>query len=208
MFFESKFLGRIPYTEGVDLMNQLRDQRLKNKIPDTLLFLEHEPVITMGRRQSQEDLKLTQKELLQKGIEFVIADRGGKLTYHGPGQLVVYFVFNIKKRGWGIDEFVNKTLKGVSHLLEAYRIKATYDSKNPGLWVEKKKIASVGFHVQQGVTTHGIALNINCDLTPFSFIIPCGIEGSHATSMLEETRKVFEVEKVSQDLQKEFQKFF
>lgn len=204
MFFESKFLGRIPYSKGVELMNQLRSRRLENKISDTLLFLEHDPVITMGRRESENDLRLTKKELYKKGIGFVKTDRGGKLTYHGPGQLVGYFIFNIEKLGYGIDKFVWQVEEGLRLLLESYCIYAIRDQKNPGLWIKNKKIVSLGFHVHKGVTTHGIALNVHCNLTPFTYMVPCGVEGRGVTSMLKEINIRLDIKEIALKLKNHY----
>lgn len=200
-----QWLGRLPYRLALNQMLEFRRARLKEEIPDTLICLEHEPVITMGRRPSFQDLKLSPEALSQQGIDLVETDRGGKLTYHGPGQLVIYFIVNLEKRGLSIGGMVNLAEEGILQTLKSYQIISRRDKRNPGIWVQNQKIASLGFHVYRGVTTHGIALNVNCDLTPFSFFIPCGISGAGVTSLYQETGKKYHLEEIGNDLLKTYQ---
>ncbi len=190
-------LGLLSYPIALNKMIWLRDQRLKNNIPDQVLFLEHDPVITMGRRDSTNDLKININYLKEKGINFIETDRGGKLTYHGPGQLVVYFIVNLMQRGWSLEKMVWILEEGVIQTLSQLNIKGERDSQNPGIWLGGKKIASLGLHVHRDVTTHGLSLNVSCDLTPFSYFVPCGIEGAGVTSILKETGKIESMEKVA-----------
>lgn len=181
-------------------MLALREKRLKGEIPDQLLLLEHPPVITSGRREASDDLKETPDSLLKKGIDLLETDRGGKLTYHGPGQLVGYFVFSLKSRGDSIEKFVWKAEEGIRLFLQDYAIEGERDPKNPGIWIGPKKIASLGFHIHQGISTHGISLNLDMDLKPFSYFTPCGIPNSQVTSVLQETGKSPTLESASRQL--------
>lgn len=199
---QSRFLGTVAYQAALELMNQLRSERLQNIISDQLLFFEHPPVITMGRRDASGDFVLSPEEIRQKGIDLVQTDRGGKLTYHGPGQLVIYFIFDIAARKLPIDKFVWLAEEGLRLLLADYDIVAKRDKKNPGLWLGNKKIASLGFHIHKGITTHGIALNVWNDLTPFSFMVPCGVAEAAVTSVLLETGKKEALQKVGKKLLK------
>ncbi|MBI2339953.1 MAG: lipoyl(octanoyl) transferase LipB [Deltaproteobacteria bacterium] len=205
---QTSFLGEAPYREALEKMNSLRDERLANRIPDQLLFLEHPPVITMGRRRSHEDLKINPEELKRRGIEFVETDRGGRLTYHGPGQLVVYFIVDIETRKISIDKMVWAVEEGVKRLLAKYGISASRDKRNPGIWVGNSKIASIGLHVHRGVTTHGVALNVDCDLAPFGYIIPCGIAGAGVTNLAEITARKYSVDEVGGDLRRCYEDVF
>lgn len=202
------FLGLTPYSEALKKMHQLRDARLLNKITDQLLFLEHPPVITMGRRELGKDFKMDPAHFKKLGIDLIETDRGGKLTYHGPGQLVVYFIFNIAKRGLKIGDLVWKAEEGILKLLVEKGIRAHRDKRNPGLWIGNDKIASLGFHVHRGVTTHGVALNINNDLKPFSYFTPCGLVGAGVTSMSLLTGKKFALKEISFILQSHYESLF
>lgn len=199
---QSSFLGQVPYREALEKMHRLRDERLAGRIPDQLLFLEHPPVITMGRRKSHEDLKLDHQALKRKGIEFVETDRGGRLTYHGPGQLVVYFIVDIGVRKMPVGRMVWTAEEGIKRCLAGYGIAADRDKRNPGLWVGNDKIASVGLHVHRGVTTHGVALNINCDLAPFGYMVPCGLPEAGVTSLNESAGRKYSVDEVTRDLRR------
>lgn len=198
--FTAKYLGLTEYEKAAEHMIALRDQRLKGEIQDHLLFLEHPPVITMGRQSSQDDLKISQQELKKKGIRFIKTDRGGRLTYHGPGQLVVYFICNIQERGLSVDKWVWCAEEGLRLLLEKYGIDAVRDSRNPGLWIDNRKIASLGFHIHKGVTTHGISLNVSPDLEPFSYMIPCGVHDTGTTSIFLESGQKLSIMEISNQL--------
>ncbi|OGP09392.1 MAG: lipoyl(octanoyl) transferase [Deltaproteobacteria bacterium GWA2_45_12] len=205
--FQSQFLGRISYAEALGLMQEFKAKRQNNEIGDQILFLEHQAVVTMGRKPSEKDLYLKKEELLKKNIDFVKTDRGGKLTYHGPGQLVIYFVFDIQKRGYSIEEWVWNVEEGVRKFLSEKGVECERDEDNPGLWVRAahepplQKICSVGFHVSKGVTTHGVALNLDCDLTPFGYFLPCGVEGRGITSVLKETGKKLFLEEAAKEIE-------
>lgn len=171
-------------------MEGLRASRLAGQIPDQLLFLEHPSVITIGRRESDEDLLLSKELLDIKGIKLLKTKRGGKITYHGPGQLVIYFVVDLEKKTLGVDRFVSRVEEGVKDFLEDEGIVASVRCGRPGLYVDSRKIASVGFHIYRGVSSHGAAVNISCDLTPFSYFHPCGERAGEVTSFFKETGSV------------------
>jgi lipoyl(octanoyl) transferase len=173
-------LGRVPYREALALQHRLRDARQAGRIPDVLLLLEHDPVYTRGRRSDPSELPAA------TGIEVVDVDRGGKVTYHGPGQLVGYPIM-------AVDDVLAyvRTMEGalVAALADegiAARSRADEGRDFTGVWVEDRKIASIGVHVQRGVTTHGFAVNVDADLAPFTWIVPCGLGGVRMTSVLSE----------------------
>lgn len=171
------------YPRAEALQLELTDRRLRDEIPDTLILLEHPPVITSGRQESAADLLLSREALAEKGIEFYQTDRGGKLTYHGPGQLVGYFIFKLGNRT--IPEFVAMIENLLIDTLRQFEITAGTDPEHPGVWVGRKKIAALGLHFEKGISRHGFALNVDCDLTPYSYFTPCGISDRGVTSMKE-----------------------
>lgn len=168
-------LGRVGYREGLALQEQLRDRREAGEIPDTLLLLEHDPVYTRGRRASADELPFEPGWYAERGIEIVDVDRGGKVTYHGPGQLVGY---PIVRTGAVVDH-----VRGMERALIAAlgaagvgaRSRAQEGPDYTGVWVADRKIASIGVHVRRGITTHGFAVNVDMDLEPWTWIVPCGL---------------------------------
>lgn len=162
---------------------ELSEQRRRDQIPDSLLLLEHPPVYTMGRRDSSADLLVSEKWIRAKGMELHKSDRGGKVTYHGPGQLVGYLIFKLKEP---IPKLVWKIEEVILRVLSQLRLQGERDPQYPGIWIENRKVAALGLHIEKGITRHGFALNVNCDLSPFRFIHPCGIKGRDVTSLEKE----------------------
>ena len=175
-------LGEVPYLEALDLQRRLRDARQADAIPDTLLLLEHPPVYTRGRRATEGDLPMGADWYRERGIEIADSDRGGQVTYHGPGQLVGYPIMRVAS----VHEFV-ATMEGaiVSALAEEGVLAQVRDGLT-GVWAGDAKIASIGIHVSRGVTTHGFAVNVDNDLEPFEWIHPCGMDGARMTSVSRE----------------------
>jgi len=179
-------LGTVPYRDALAVQEQIRARRHAGELPDTLLLLEHPPVYTRGRRSGAEDLPLGEDFYRAKGIDIVSTDRGGKLTYHGPGQLVGYPIMRI--------DDVNRYLRTMEDALIAAlgeagvhaRSRHTEGIDYTGVWVQERKIASIGVHVSRGVTTHGFAVNIDNDLEPFSWVVACGLPDVTMTSLARE----------------------
>jgi lipoate-protein ligase B len=172
-------IGTVPYLEALALQEALRGARQADAIPDVLLLLEHPPVYTRGRRTEATELPAG-----ERGIEIVEVDRGGKLTYHGPGQLVGYPICRLG----AIVEFLRTMEQAIVAALAAEGVSARgADGRPTGVWVGERKIASLGIHVQRRVSTHGFAINVDADLAPFSWIVPCGLEGVQMTSLAHET---------------------
>jgi lipoyl(octanoyl) transferase len=146
---------------------------------DEIWLLEHPPVFTMGLKGREG----TRAEI--NGIPVVYTDRGGDVTYHGPGQLVVYILIDLQRRGWGVKRLVDSLEQAVINLLAAYQIQATRRPGAPGVYVAAAKIASLGLRIRRGASYHGLALNRNMDLTPFSFIDPCGYPGQPVTQLID-----------------------
>ncbi len=179
-------LGCIPYTEALALQEELRARRQADEIPDALLLLEHPPVYTRGRRTLPADLPMGEDWYRMQGIEVEDVDRGGRVTYHGPGQLVGYPIMRIGD----VPEYVHTMERGIIAALADELVEAQIRDGLTGIWVDDRKIGSIGVHVQRGVTTHGWAVNVDNDLQPFEWIIPCGIENVRMTSLYKETGHV------------------
>src|SRR5829696_6561938 len=174
--------GRVPYREAVVLQERLRAARQAGAIPDALLLLEHPPVYTKGRRTEAADLPLGEEWYRARGIEVEECDRGGRVTYHGPGQLVGYPIVAARD----VLEYVRSLERALIAALADEGVPAEVRDGLTGVWVGERKIASIGVHVQRGVTTHGFAVNVDCDLDPFSWVVPCGMDGVQMTSVARE----------------------
>ncbi len=179
-------LGTVEYRWAVALQERIRAARQRDRIPDVLLLLEHHPVYTRGRRSATGELPLGTAWYAARGIEIVDTNRGGKITYHGPGQLVGYPIVRV-------DDVVSYVrtleLSIVGALAEESVTARARPQDGPaftGVWVEDRKIASIGVHVAQGVTTHGFAVNVCGDLQPFSWVVPCGLPDVVMTSIVAE----------------------
>ena len=176
------WLGDMDYLEARDLQLSLVEKVHSGQEPNTMLMLEHSHVYTKGRLSKESDVLLPEEELVAKGINIYETDRGGQVTYHGPGQLVVYPIVNL--RGWGgpvkyvraLEQVVIATLAGMS-------IAANCESGNTGVWTDQGKIAAIGVKISRGIAFHGLALNVNTDLTYYQNIIPCGIADRPVTCM-------------------------
>jgi lipoyl(octanoyl) transferase len=179
-------LGRIPYAEALALQEEIRARRQADEIPDTLLLLEHPPVYTRGRRTLPADLPMGEEWYLTQGIEVEDVDRGGRVTYHGPGQLVGYPIMKITD----VVDYLRVMERALIAALADESVEAQIRDGLTGVWVDDRKIGSIGVHVQRGVTTHGWAVNVNNDLQPFEWIIPCGIDNVRMTSLYKETGHV------------------
>ncbi|HLL86556.1 MAG TPA: lipoyl(octanoyl) transferase LipB [Thermoleophilaceae bacterium] len=175
--------GRVAYREAVALQERLRAARQAGAIPDALLLLEHPPVYTKGRRTEAADLPLGEDWYRARGVEVEECDRGGRVTYHGPGQLVGYPIVAARD----VLEYVRSLERALIAALADEGVPAEVRDGLTGVWVGERKIASIGVHVQRGVTTHGFAVNVDCDLEPFEWVVACGIGGVRMTSLSRET---------------------
>jgi lipoate-protein ligase B len=175
-------LGTIGYAEAMALQDDLVERRLRDKVPDTLLLLEHPPVITLGRRGSLDDVYLPEAELRVKGISIEKTTRGGLVTYHGPGQLVGYPIVRLRARGLNVPCYVRALELAAVDALGELGIQARIDEEHIGVWTDAGKIAAIGVAQRHGVTLHGFAVNLQPDLSHFGLINPCGIGGLGVTS--------------------------
>jgi lipoyl(octanoyl) transferase len=206
--------GLLPYEEARSAQRRLEAARQQESIPDVLMLLEHPPVYTRGRRSTPDELPMGREWYEMQGIEIHDTDRGGRVTYHGPGQLVAYPIVSLKPYGDDVHEYVRGMERVVISALAGRGIETGPIDGLTGVWTkgtppgtpadlatgpsaagpstvgpstaEARKIASIGLHVSRGVTTHGLAVNVNNDLQPFEWIVPCGIEGCRVTSLSRE----------------------
>ena len=176
-------LGVVPYREALELQLRLRELRQAEDIGDTLLLLEHPPVYTRGRRTEPHDLPMGEDWYRAQGIEVYDADRGGRVTYHGPGQLVGYPIMRISD----VPTFVHTMEHAILTALADEGVAADVRDGLTGIWADDAKIGSIGVHVNRGVTTHGFAVNVDNDLQPFEWVVPCGLDGVRMTSLSKAT---------------------
>jgi lipoyl(octanoyl) transferase len=179
-------LGTLPYAEGLALQDRVRAARQADLIPDTVLLLEHAPVYTRGRRTDAAELPLGEDFYRAQGIEIADVDRGGKVTYHGPGQLVAYPIARVADVLGFVHRLEEAMVAALAEEGIAARGRAAEGRELTGVWVGDAKIGNIGLHVSHGVTTHGLSLNVDNDLTPFSWIVACGLDGVAITSVAEE----------------------
>ncbi|HEX6666263.1 MAG TPA: lipoyl(octanoyl) transferase LipB [Solirubrobacterales bacterium] len=175
--------GILPYEEGRELQRRLEERRQRDEIADVLLLLEHTPAYTRGRRATAAELPMGVEWYEAQGIEVLDTDRGGRVTYHGPGQLVAYPIVSLAPYGGDVHEYVRRLERVMIGALAEQGVEAGLSEGETGVWVGERKIGSIGVHVSHGVTTHGLAVNVNNDLQPFEWIVPCGIEGCRVTSL-------------------------
>lgn len=183
-------LGTVEYRAALALQERIRAARQEDALPDVLLLLEHPPVYTRGRRSAPGELPMGEEWYLAQGIEIVQTDRGGKVTYHGPGQLVGYPIVRVDD----VVAYVRTLERAIVAALAGEGITARARPEDgpdyTGVWVGERKIASIGVHVARGVTTHGFAVNVENDLQPFGWVVPCGLEGVQMTSLIKETGRL------------------
>ena len=189
--------GVVPYEEARKLQEEVAARRRRGEIPDTLLLLEHPPVYTRGRRSQPQELPMGVEWYEAQGIEVRDTDRGGLVTYHGPGQLVAYPIVDLGGYGDDVHGYVRGLERAMIEALGEAGVRAQTIAGLTGVWTEgeppptllptpARKIGSIGLHVSRRVTTHGLAINVNNDLQPFEWIVPCGIEGVAMTSLARE----------------------
>jgi len=196
MYINLLHLGRVPYTDALAIQQQVIAARKQNLIADTLLLLEHPPVLTLGRNSNRSNILASDELLAQRGVELHEINRGGDVTYHGPGQLVGYPIVDLRgdlpgKKGphLGPVDFVRLLEEVLIRTCGDFGVLAQRIPKRTGVWtlaggtIQEKKLAAIGVHVSRGVTSHGFALNVTPDLRDFEWIIPCGISDRQVTSL-------------------------
>lgn len=176
-------LGHIDYWKAYDIQERLWTEKFEDHTADAVLLLEHPPTLTIGRSGKLDNLLVDKEELAEKGVSLLFTDRGGDITYHGPGQLVVYPIIDLTNRGKDIHRYVNDLEEVVIRTLSDFSIEAGRDEQYVGVWVGNDKIAAIGVRVRRWITMHGLALNVNPNLEHFSLINPCGILDRKVTSI-------------------------
>ena len=180
-------LGVVEYREALELQERLRTARQEDELPDVLLTLEHPPVYTRGRRSVAGELPMGEDWYLAQGIDILETDRGGKVTYHGPGQLVGYPIVRVDDVVGYVRTLEQALVAALAEEGVAARARPRDGHRYTGVWVGDGKIASIGVHLSRGVSTHGFAVNVENDLQPFSWIVPCGLDEVQMTSLIAET---------------------
>src|SRR5208282_1676822 len=211
-------LGLVPYGTGLRLQRTLMELRKAGRVENTLLLLEHPPVITLGRNAQLSNVIAPPEFLAQKGVELFDIDRGGDVTFHGPGQLVAYPIFDLRSfepsPKIGAVEFVRRLEEVLIRTCGDFAIGAQRIKGLTGVWTyalpnkPEAKIAAIGVHISRGVTTHGFALNVSTDLDFFSLIVPCGITGKPVTSMQQELEKTLTMDEVAKAVSRNFGRVF
>jgi lipoic acid synthetase len=181
--------GLADYRDVLQRQQDLHEKRRRGEIPNTVLIVEHPPVITLGARQSANKLLVSTEEIAKRGIDVVNIRRGGGVTAHNPGQLVFYPILHLQELGLEISEYIRELEAIGMELLYELGVQSQRRKGFPGLWVDEKKIACIGVRVSKGVTYHGMAINIQNDLSVFDLVVPCGLSGVEMTSVLKETGK-------------------
>ena len=176
-------LGLVNFYDACRMQHRLQHERLNGKISDVLLILEHPPTFSIGKSGSFDNLLISKNRLNREGIALFSTQRGGDVTYHGPGQIVVYPIISLEPRGKDIHRYVHELEEVVIRTLKDFCINAGRDENHPGVWVRKEEIAAIGLRIRKWITMHGFALNVCPDLKHFSFINPCGFSDRKATSM-------------------------
>ena len=207
-------LGRMGYEEALELQRSVARDRITGEIPqDVLLLVEHPPVVTLGRSSKQKNMISSPELLASKGVELFEVERGGDVTFHGPGQLVGYPIVDLKRHKQDLHWFLRSVEEAIIRTLSRYKIPGERSTGYTGVWTQGRKIASIGVHARDWVTWHGFALNVTTNLSYFDFIVPCGIDGVEMTSVAKEIALRGDtawasVESVGEDAAAEFGRVF
>ncbi|HEY8086961.1 MAG TPA: lipoyl(octanoyl) transferase LipB [Polyangiaceae bacterium] len=228
--FEARWLGRIRYAEAHALQEELVEQRIRKEIGDTLLLLEHEPVVTLGRGAHAENIVVPRAELARRGVDVVETARGGDVTYHGPGQLVAYPIFDLHPDRLDVRRYVRDLARVMVEIARAYGVEASFiegDSKLVGVWADEAspakwagdprqeggakkpaKLGAIGVKLSRWVTMHGFAFNVSTALDGFHLIVPCGITAYGVTSLAALGVEAPDVGQVAREAVKAFERVF
>ena len=179
VFFDSP----LPFADGVRIQNEIHKARLADRIPDTVLFLEHRPVVTLGTRGRSNYLLISPEQLAARGIEFAQASRGGDVTYHGPGQLVMYPILKLGEREADSHSYLTNLEEIAIRTAADFGVAARRRKGMNGAWTDDGKIAAIGFRLKRWITMHGMSFNVSVDLEGFKTIVPCGLQGEPVSSL-------------------------
>ena len=201
-------LGLIGYSEACHLQRELLHKRLDGTIGDVLLLLEHPPTITIGKSGKLDNVLISQEQLAENGISLFFIDRGGDVTYHGPGQLVGYPIIDLRGRRRDLHQYVHDLEEVIIRTLSDFSINTRRDGNHPGVWVRGREIAAIGLRVIRWISMHGFALNVNTNLDQFRFINPCGLSNGKATSISQILHRNIPMEVVTERLLAHFSQVF
>jgi lipoyl(octanoyl) transferase len=202
-------LPQTPYHEAYALQTTANAARHHGRLDrDLIIMLEHSPVFTLGRRGGRENILVPEALLEARGIQIVPVERGGNVTFHGPGQLVVYLIVDLLAARYSVADFVSGLEAAMVRTAACWEITAAGNEALRGAWVDRRKLGSVGLTVRRGVTFHGLALNVSTDLEPFSWINPCGIQGCSMTSLVQETGRAVDMARVRRQMADELGRQF
>lgn len=193
-------MGIVKYSNALKLQEELVKKRQMGIIPDTLLCLQHPPTYTLGKRKTDYNLLVSQTDLENMGAELHYTERGGDVTFHGPHQAILYPIISLRESGLGARRYVENLEDTMIKLASVYGIQAQRGMKGEtGVWVSNRKIGAIGVRISSGITSHGLAFNIDPDLTFFSHIVPCGIPDKEVTSLRKESQITLPEENVITD---------
>jgi len=201
-------LELVEYGKAYELQRKLHRKRINGEIPDTLLLLEHPPTLTIGRSGSMENVLVSKDKLADEGIALFFIERGGDVTFHGPGQIVGYPLMDLSLRGKDIQRYVHDIEEVLKRTLKDFSIAAARDESHAGVWVGNEEIAAIGLSVRKWVTMHGFDLNVNPNLEHFSYINPCGFPDRRATSISQVLGHVVAMDEVTDRLLAHFKEVF
>jgi lipoate-protein ligase B len=200
--------GCIPYAQALDLQMKICELKKRGFEKDVLLLLEHPPTITLGRNGSPGNLLAGEEDMKRRGVALFNVDRGGDITFHGPGQLVGYPILNLRAGERDVHGYMRNLEESLIRLLAGYEIKGERDSRYTGVWTSLGKIAAMGVHLSRWITRHGFALNVNTDLSFYQMIVPCGITGRNVTSMKDQLSRSIDLAEVADRYISEFSTVF
>jgi lipoate-protein ligase B len=203
-----QYIGKIGYADALQLQKGTVGKLIESKTLDTLFLLEHSHCFTIGKMGTRQNLLISEEEANRRGILIFESDRGGDITYHGPGQLIGYPIISLKNHRQDVKWYLEMLEETIIITLSNYGIQGRRIDGMTGVWVQDRKIASIGVRVEKWVTSHGFALNVNTDLNYFKLIVPCGIKDKGVTSMEKEIGRRFDLEEVASSYYKSFTKAF
>jgi lipoate-protein ligase B len=199
-----KFLGRMGYGEALRIQRDLVARRIAREIPDTLLLLEHEPVVTLGKVARAEHVLVDKERLAKLGVEVHETDRGGDVTFHGPGQIVGYPIVDLNELRRDVKWYVEQLEEVMIRTCARHGVEAARRPGMTGAWVGAEKIGAIGVRVEKWVTSHGFAFNVATDLAYFGLIVPCGLRGEGVTSLSARLGRAVDLERVTRDVAEAF----
>jgi len=200
--------GRMDYRSAQSLQEELAGARRDDLVPDSVIRVEHSPVVTTGRFRGEDHLLRSRAELEAAGVEFVASDRGGDVTYHGPGQIVLYPILKLRADERSVDGYMRRLEEVGIRTLAAFGLRGERVDGMTGVWVNGRKIQAIGVRLSRWVTQHGLAFNVDVDLEPFSYIVPCGLSGREVTSLERELGRPISTAEVAPVLERSFEEVF